>query len=118
MWYPTPDITSREFEDWVGAVFASASPDLEDLRVTIHDRIRGTDGSFTLDATVRYRWAGLDFLVVVEAKLHTNPIKRELVQVLLSKVQSVGAHKGVMISTAPFQQGAIEFAKVHGIALV
>ena len=35
-----------------------------------------------------------------------------------AEVQSVGTHKGVMISTARFQQGAIEFAKVHGIALV
>lgn len=32
--------------------------------------------------------------------------------------QSVGAQKAVLISTAPFQRGAIEFAKTHGIALV
>jgi len=34
------------------------------------------------DATVRYQLAGMSFLVVVEAKLHKNPIKRELVQIL------------------------------------
>jgi hypothetical protein len=56
--------------------------------------------------------------VVIEAKYHKNPIKRELVQVLHSKVQSVGAHKGVLVATAPFQRGALDFAKAHGIALV
>jgi hypothetical protein len=61
---------------------------------------------------------GLEFLAVVEAKRHANPIKRELVQVLHSKAQSIGAHKAVLISTAPFQRGAINFAKTHGIALV
>jgi hypothetical protein len=56
--------------------------------------------------------------VLVEAKLHKNPVKRELVQVLHQKVQSVGAHKGLMVSTAPYQTGAVIFAKAHGIALV
>jgi hypothetical protein len=60
----------------------------------------------------------MDFLIVVEAKLHSNPIKRELVQILQSKAQSVGAHKAVMVSTAAFQSGAIAFATTHRIALV
>lgn len=84
----------------------------------MQDRISGSDGSYVFDATVRYRLAGLNFLVLVEAKRHSNPIKRELVQVLHQKVQSVGAHKGVMVSTSPYQRGALEFAKQHGIALV
>jgi hypothetical protein len=116
--YPPADLTPREFEEWVGDVFASVGPGIDDLRVQLHERVTGTDGSYEFDATVRYRWAGLDFLVLVEAKRHANPIKRELVQALHSKIQSIGAHKGVLISTAPFQRGAVEFAKAHGIALV
>ncbi len=58
----------------------------------------------------------MDFLVLV--KLHRNPIMREVVQVLRDKVQSVSAHKGVLVSSAPFQRGAIEYADAHGIALV
>jgi hypothetical protein len=81
-------------------------------------KTRAVKETFDLDATIRFRWAGMDFLVVGEAKRHTHPIKRELVQVLHSKVQSAGAHKGVLFSTAPFQRGALEFAKVHGIALI
>jgi hypothetical protein len=116
--YPAADITPEEFEEWVADVFGSLASDLDDLRVEAHDRIQGTDGAFEFDATVRYSWGGLDFLVIVEAKRHVNPIKRDLVQVLFSKLQSIGAQKAVLISTAPFQRGALEFAKAHGIALV
>lgn len=116
--YPPADITPAEFEEWVGGLLAVVESDLEDLRVTLHDRVEGVEGTYEFDATIRYRWAGFEFLVIVEAKRHTNSIKRELVQVLHSKIQSVGAHKGVMISTSPFQSGAMEYAKVHGIALV
>jgi hypothetical protein len=56
-----------------------------------------------LPSTVRYQFGGLSILVLVEAKLHKNPIKRKLVQVLYQKVQRAGAHKGVMVSTAPYQ---------------
>lgn len=116
--HPPADISPEEFEVWVGELLESASGNLEGVRITVHDKVVGTDGAFDLDATIRYQWAGMDFLVIVEAKRHTHPIKRELVQILHSKVQSTGAHKGVLFSTAPFQRGALEFAKVHGIALV
>lgn len=116
--YPAADISPDEFEAWVGELLESASADLQDLCITVHDKVFGTDGTFDLDATIRFRWAGMDFLVISEAKRHMHPIKRELVQVLHSKVQSTGAHKGVLFSAAPFQRGAVEFAKVHGIALI
>lgn len=116
--YPPADLSPDEFEAFVAALFAAVTPRPDGYQVTVHDKITGSDGSYIFDATIRYRLAGLDFLILVEAKRHANPIKRELVQVLHQKVQSVGAHKGVMVSTAPFQRGALDFAKQHGIALV
>ena len=116
--YPPADISPSEFESFIVNLLETAAPGIEDFRVNLHEVIPGVDGSFDFDATLRYRLMGFDFLVVIEAKRHRNPVKRELVQVLHSKVQSVGANKGIMFSTAPFQRGAIEFAKVHGVALV
>jgi hypothetical protein len=118
MWYPPADITPSEFEEWIGELYAAATPRVDNLRVTVHETLHGVDGSFDIDATVRYMFGGMNFLVLVEAKRHKNAIKRELVQALQSKVQSVGAQKGVMLATAGFQRGAIAFAAVHGIALV
>lgn len=116
--HPPAEITPQEFEQFVAEVLRASTPGLEQFHVQPHEKIAGTDGVYDFDATVRFVIAGMEFLTVVEAKRHSNPINRELVQVLHSKAQSVGAHKAVVISTAPFQRGAITFAKTHGIALV
>ena len=116
--YQPAEMSPSEFEGFVAGLLECIAPEVEDLRVTAHERIQGVDGSYDFDATLRYRLGGMDFLVVVEAKHHGNPIKRELVQVLHSKMMSVGAHKAVLMATAPFQSGAIELAKIHGVALV
>lgn len=116
--YPPADMTAGEFEAFVVAQFQQTQPYVEDLRVKLHDVVQGADGSYDFDATVRFSLAGMALLVVVEAKRHKNPIKRDVVQTLQSKIQSVGAHKGVVVSTAPFQKGALDFALAHGIALV
>ena len=115
--YPPADLSAAEFEEFVVELLRSVAPAVGDVDVRLHDKIAAADGTYDFDATVRFEFAGLQFLVIVEAKKHAHPIKRELVQVLHQKVQSVGAHKGVMISTAPYQSGAVAFAKIHGVAL-
>lgn len=118
--YPPADITPAEFESFVTSLFDSIEEGggIANLRIQNHEVVQGRDGSYDFDATVRYELAGMAFLLLVEAKLHKNPIKRETVQVLHQKLQSVGAQKGVLVSTAPFQRGALDFALAHGIALV
>lgn len=112
-----PEMTPGEFEEYVVELLKAANSEVDDLNIQLHEKIVGADGEYDLDATVRFSFNGMSFLTIVEAKKHKNPIKRELVQVLFSKVQSVGAHKGLLVSTAPFQIGAVNFAFRHGIAL-
>lgn len=116
--YPSPDMSAGEFEQFVVDVLRQTESEVDSLDITLHDVVVGPDGTYDFDATVRYRLLGMDFLVLVEAKHHRHPIKREVVQVLESKIRSVGAHKGVIVSTAQFQRGALEFARTHGVALV
>ncbi|MFJ2240924.1 restriction endonuclease [Streptomyces sp. NPDC087859] len=116
--YPQPDMTSAEFEEFVVELLRSVEPAGLDFTVTSHETVRGTDGDYDIDATVRYAFLGMDFLVLVEAKHHRHPIKRELVQVLHQKLMSVGAQKALMVSSAPYQRGAVAFAQAHGIALL
>jgi hypothetical protein len=118
MTYPPADITPAEFEHWVAELYATTASEVEDPRVAQHEVVSGTDGDYDFDATVRYRLGGMEFLVLVEAKRYNHPIKRELVASLHSKMLSTGAQKGVILSTAPFQSGAVRFAKAHGIALI
>jgi hypothetical protein len=115
--YPQADINPAEFEQFVFELLDSVRPSVDALKVTLHDKIRGADGLYDFDATVRFGLGGMRFVVLIEAKRHKNPIKRELVQVLHDKLRSVGAQKAAMIATAPYQRGAIEYATKHGIAL-
>lgn len=116
--YRPAEISPAEFEQFVVELLGCVRPLVRDHEVTLHDKVQGTDGVYDFDATVRFDFGGMRFLVLVEAKRHKNPIKRELVQVLHAKLQSVGAQKAAMISTAPYQRGALDYAKTHGIALV
>jgi hypothetical protein len=115
--YPAAEITPAEFEQFVVELLESVSPSVDALEVKLHNKIQGVDGLYDFDATVRFELRGMRFLVLIEAKRHNNPIKRELVQVLHDKLRSVGAQKAAMIATAPYQSGAVEYAKTHGIAL-
>src|SRR4051812_35910155 len=66
--YPPADITPAEFEQFVVELLSSASGQVDDLTVTLHDKITGVDGTYDFDATVRFVMGGVSFLVVVEAK--------------------------------------------------
>lgn len=117
--YPPPDITPSEFEEFVaGQLLGSAGPEVSNLHISLHEKITGTDGTYDFDATVRYQFAELSFLVLVEAKLHKNPIKRELVQVLYQKVQSAGAHKGVRYRLRPIRLEQYDSRKCMALRLL
>lgn len=47
-----------------------------------------------------------------------RPVGREDVQVLVDKKRSTGAQKAILFSTNGFQKGALDYARIHGVALV
>ncbi len=112
------DMTPEEFEDLTAQLLEEVMGEADKFEIERHTVLRTVEGSYDIDATVRFELGGLAFLILVEAKRHKNPIKRELVAVLHQKMQSIGAQKAVLVSTTTFQSGAIQFARAHGIALV
>ena len=84
-----------------------------------HDVIKkGVDGNYQIDASVEFYVMGVKMLVLVECKHYKNPVEREQIQVLHDKIDSIGAHKGIFVTTSSYQSGAIQYAKKHGIALL
>lgn len=113
------DLTPERFELQVKAWLESVSGPLEEFTAEHQEAIAGHDGEYTIDVTARFAaLGGARFLVLVECKKHQNPIKRDVVQVLRDKQSSLGAQKAIVVSTSPFQTGAITYASEHGIALV
>src|SRR6185312_8831059 len=113
-----PKITSLQSELEVKKYLESTSGKLRQFITEHRETIDGHDGTYEIDITARFRIFGADFLVIVECKHHTNRIKREHVQVLHAKQVTLGAQKAMFFSTSEFQEGAVEYAIQHGIALV
>ncbi|GEM_PF-6580625 len=115
MLYPNVVITAKQFELIVMRKFQESFPNVE---VIHRENIKGLDGEFNIDISIRFQELGVNFLTLVECKHHRNPIKRDYVQLLKDKVESIGAQKGILVSSSSFQKGALEYAKAHNIALI
>lgn len=91
---------------------------LTNLKFEHREIIKRDDGQYEIDVTVRFRFLGADYLVLIECKKHNSPIKRDVVQIMHSKLSSIGAQKGMIYATTSYQSGAILYAEKHGISLV
>jgi restriction system protein len=111
------ELTPRQFELAVKGILDAASGGLVAYESKHLDKLSARDGDYEIDITARFEALGAEFLVLVECKHHKRKIERQDVQVLHSRLQSIGAHKGMIFSTAGYQSGALTYAKEHGIAL-
>jgi len=111
-------ISPRDYELLVKGILDAASDGVVDYRSEHLASLGGADGEYVIDVVATFSALGAKFVVLVECKHHVRRIERQDVQVLHSKLQSLGAHKGMLFSVSGFQSGAIEYAAAHGIALV
>jgi restriction system protein len=116
--FGTVTLTPVEFEHLVASTLRKQGVGLKDFSVKHLDTLTGTDGAYKIDVSARFEAFGANFLVLIECKHERRRVEREVVQVLVDKVRSIGAHKGMIFSTAGFQRGALEYARAHGVALV
>lgn len=70
-----------------------------------------------IDVLIRHKKGLVEHLVVVECKYWKTSVERLHVDALANTVRELGASKGVIISTAEFQSGAIEQASFDAIDL-
>jgi len=114
------DMTPIEFEEYCIKLLCDL-PDFSSLQnvITEHNKhYVAYDGEYQLDGYMEYTALGVRHKVVIECKKHTYPIKREIVATLHTKIISLGAQKGILMSTSGYQSGAATYAKQHGIALL
>jgi restriction system protein len=113
------EITPEEYELQVKMWLESVAGELDSFSANHREVLSSADGEYEIDVVVRFKaLGGVQFKTLVECKKHKNSIKRELVQALHQKQHSLGANKAILVSTSDFQNGAVEFAKAHGVALV
>jgi len=112
------ELTSKQFEHEVKAIVEKANSDLKSFEAKHLEKLHSPEGVYEIDITTRFEALGVEYLTLIECKHQRNPIKREAVQVLYDRVRATGAHKGMLFATTTFQRGAIQYASVHGIALI
>ena len=111
-------MSPKEFELFVKGILDSAAEGLSSYSSEHLEPVAGMDGEFIFDVTARMEILGAKFLVLVECKHEARRVERSAVQILHSKINSVGAQKGMIFSTGGFQSGAVDITEKHGIALV
>lgn len=113
-------ITPVEFEKYCLEILAgyAEEDELKDFSITHNEVISATDGDYQIDIYAEFTAMGAKFKVLCECKQYKSAVSREKVAVLHQKLQSVGAQKGILLSTSGFQSGAIKYAKEHGLALI
>ena len=110
-------LTPAQFEEHIREWLTKAGAGLCDLEVTRLEMVEGEGGDYEMDVVARFTaFQGASFVVLVECKHHRSRIKRDVIQVLESKLRDTKAHKGIVAVTSGFQSGAIEYAAAHGIA--
>lgn len=113
------NITPQDFELFcMKTIKAYAEKEgLGEYTVKHNQMIETHDSTYQIDVLVEYMLLGCKHTIVVECKKHSHSIKRSVVTDIYTKMQSMGAQKGIVISTSGFQSDAVKFAEEHGIAL-
>ena len=101
---------SKELEKYV---------DLQDFRIFHDKRYSGKSGhQHQIDVSAEFKIAGAKILIVIECKQYTRSVGVDDVLVLASRIEDIGAHKGILVATTGFQAGAFKIAQSRRIALV
>ena len=113
-------MTPTEFEEYCLKVLQGYAENEGLLNFTIKHNVKfkASDGTYQIDILATYTALGAEMKIIGECKQYKNHINREKVVLLADKVRTLGAQKGILLSTAGFQRGAIQYANEHGIALV
>lgn len=112
------NMSPEEFERFSLDFLKQEAEKLEDSKFEHNVMMEAHDGNYQIDGKITFSYLGLSFVCLVECKKYSGPIEREKVVSLYAKMQSLGAQKGILITTSYFQSGALRFAKEHGIALI
>lgn len=89
------------------------------LKVFQNRKYKGQSGhEHQIDISVEMELVGCQVLIVGECKKYRERVGNEDILVLAGRMQDIGAHKGILVTTSGFQEGAKRVAKAKGIALV
>lgn len=120
---PKPSITnSDEYELLVKDLLQSRLVENipgKDLRIKHNTCFTGRSGyEHQVDISAEMKVAGVRLLILVECKSSAEIVETSEILEFASRIEDIGAHKGIIVTTHGFQSGALQLAKSKGIALI
>ncbi len=114
------EVSSSDFELYCLELLKgyATQENLKDFKIEHNKKISSHDGVYQIDIIASFTAMNVSHQIIVECKRYKRSVERKVVTDLLMKMQSIGVQKGIIISTAGYQSGAVDFAKEHKIALV
>jgi len=106
----------QEYEKLAARIISELEPHAQ---VTHNDKIEGlnTGRKRQIDVSIRATVAGIDLLIVVQAKNYARPANITAVDAFASEIRDVRAAKGILICNAGFTKPAKDYARSIGIDL-
>lgn len=82
-------------------------------------KYRGKSGQeHEIDVSFEVALGELDLLILVECKEYARKVGVEDIMTFSYRMQDIGAHKGLIVTTTGFQEGAVKIAKAQRIGLL
>lgn len=107
---------SDAYEQFVQQVMEKALTGVEVHHKRVYvGRVSGRE--IEVDISFETSIAGARLLCLVECKCYSRSVSADEVEEFHSKLDDIGAHKGIMVTTVGFQDGAVKVAEGRGIAL-
>lgn len=96
------DMTPTEFERCCLDILSGYAEEehLNGFEITHNKIIKASDGRYQIDVYAEFTAMGARFKILCECKKYKYRVGREKVAVLHRKLDSIGAQKGILISTS------------------
>ncbi len=90
---------------------------LEETGVAIHHKKKykgkRSGQNYEVDLSFDFEKVGVAFLVLIECKYYAKKVGVDDVAEFAFKIDDIGAHKGVLVTTQGFQKGVFKIAVVQ-----
>lgn len=107
------DTTGRELENQVAQLFRDAG-----CRAQTRVDVEGARGWDNVDVWVEFESLGIGEQWLVECKDESRPAVKDDVRALRTRVENIGASRGVLVSRRGFQKGCVDLAANTNILLI
>lgn len=102
----------KQYQNETAEFFRSLGCDVE-----IEAKVAGMRAEHKIDVWVRFKKFGLETRWAIECKYWNSAVPKEKVLALRSIVEDIGADRGILISAAGFQTGAVRASMKTNITL-